>query len=86
MKRENQSYLNILSWKAKRNLVEKQLGKIPMKEQLQFQFARENKTILFKLCHRNLHSTTSGMKAKNIIIFSKFPIEITLRYMVIRTE
>ena len=46
MKRENQSYLNILSWKAKRNLVEKQLGKIPMKEQLQFQFARENKTIL----------------------------------------
>lgn len=40
-----------------------------MKEQLQFQFARENRTILFKLCHRNLYSAISGMRAKNKSLF-----------------
>lgn len=79
-----------LSSKTKKCLVEKQLDKIPMQEQLQFCFSRKNKTIRVsamgeKLCHSSLYSTTLGMKVKKII-FSKFHLEITLRYMIIKKQ
>lgn len=38
-----------------------------------------------KLCHSSLYSTTLGMKVKKII-FSKFHLEITLRYMIIKKQ
>lgn len=48
MKRKK-SYLDIPSFlKDKKHFVEKQLDKIPVKEQFQFCFSRENKTTLFK--------------------------------------